>query len=209
MNDSERWDVFYKKAVDKTVWGGERADFFDEIRAKYHLTGGLLLDVGCGLGDKSLYFARYGYETIGIDISQQAINEATKRALTAKARSQFLVGDFRKIRAMPEISGKIFDVVLDILSSQFLPDQDRKEFAREISMLVKPNGYYFLETFGRKDEQDQLPDAEEWIKNIAISPEKTIEYYGDYFDILERGEKKSANREGSMVHFYVMRRKVF
>lgn len=207
MNESERWDKYYQAAGGKAVWGGTRETFFDEIIKKYNLNGGILLDIGCGVGDKSLYFAKHGYQTIGVDISPIAVSEANRKAEEAKALSRFIVGDFRKIAEFPEIVKNSYDVALDLLSSQFLIGEEKARFSEQIARLIKPGGYYFFETFAKTNPKDELLGVEEWIRGIAVSPDEVHGLYGAYFEILEKIEKKSGNREGAIVHFYVMRRK--
>ena len=44
-------------------------------------TSALVLDVACGKGRHSRYLAKLGYNTTGIDLSPQSINDANKELL--------------------------------------------------------------------------------------------------------------------------------
>ncbi|MDO8466714.1 MAG: class I SAM-dependent methyltransferase [bacterium] len=201
------WNDFYKQKKGVAVWGGERADFFLELIKKYKLSGGLLLDIGCGVGDKSIFFAKNGFETVGIDISEVAITEAREKAKSAGAKSEFFVGDFSALAKIKEIAARRYDVVLDLLSSQFLIGDEKSSFIEQLAEVQASGGYYFFETFGKESEDDPMPGVEEWIKKIAVSPQQVEVLYGSYFEILERIVHKSGNQQGASVHFYVMRRK--
>ena len=48
---------------------------------KYIEIGGNLVELGCGNGRDSLYFAKHGVHVTGIDASEVAINELQKKNL--------------------------------------------------------------------------------------------------------------------------------
>jgi SAM-dependent methyltransferase len=68
-----------------------------------------LLDLGCGAGWTSIFFARRGYEVVGIDISEDMIlhaNANKRRAGTYNV--QFLVADYEQLDFAAEFDGAVF-----------------------------------------------------------------------------------------------------
>jgi tellurite methyltransferase len=57
-----------------------------------------LVDLGCGEGRDSIYFARQGYRVTGVDISSVGVRKAERRASRLGVNARFLVGDLRTYR---------------------------------------------------------------------------------------------------------------
>ncbi|CAM9997279.1 unnamed protein product, partial [Choristocarpus tenellus] len=78
------------------------------------LPKGRALVPGCGRGYEAVAFGRYGYDSIGLDLSPTGILQAQKNLEEEKnpltGKVEFRSGDFFKFR--PEEEGK-FDVILD------------------------------------------------------------------------------------------------
>ena len=72
-------------------------------------TSALVLDVACGKGRHSRYLAKLGYNTTGVDLSPQSINDANKELLPNLA---FEVWDMRKVYKEGH-----FDLVVNLFSS--------------------------------------------------------------------------------------------
>jgi len=70
---------------------------------------GEVLDIGCGLGDNSIYFASRGHSVTGLDGSPAAIEEARRRASEAGVSVTFAVADATKLTGY---DGR-FDTVID------------------------------------------------------------------------------------------------
>ena len=70
---------------------------------------GEVLDIGCGLGDNSIYFASRGHSVTGLDGSPTAIEEARRRASEAGVSVTFAVADATKLTGY---DGR-FDTVID------------------------------------------------------------------------------------------------
>src|SRR5216683_3208430 len=51
------------------------------------------IDLGCGTGSNSLYFAERGFTVTGVDLSSKAIELARARPVTSKTHVRFLTGD--------------------------------------------------------------------------------------------------------------------
>src|SRR5882724_7528324 len=68
-----------------------------------------LLDVGCGTGWTSVFFARRGYDVVGVDISPDMIGHARERPdARALPQLQFLVSDYEDLRFTEEFDCAVF-----------------------------------------------------------------------------------------------------
>ncbi len=61
------------------------------------ISGGHILDMGCGPGWTTLFLARAGYEAVGVDISEQMIEIARQRGLQDNVAAAFVVGDMETL----------------------------------------------------------------------------------------------------------------
>ena len=59
---------------------------------------GQLVDLACGTGKISAILAKNGYSVIGMDISEDMLNQAYSNCAAAGARVTFIKGDLRKFR---------------------------------------------------------------------------------------------------------------
>ncbi len=94
-----------------------------------------VLDIGCGTGTMSFYFSGRGIDTIGIDVSKNAIEIAKRNAkkLGLSAKTKFFVADFPKSKP----SGQ-FDLIICTEVLEHLKD-DSKAIS-EIHDLLKKGG---------------------------------------------------------------------
>ena len=71
---------------------------------------GRLLDLGCGAGNMTVWFARRGYEAYGIDIAPTAIDWARERSEAQGIPARFDVGDAVRLGGYEDA---FFDFVFD------------------------------------------------------------------------------------------------
>ena len=57
----------------------QRACYFDELIHRYTKNRGILLDLACGTGSLSEEFASLGYDVIGVDSSEDMLNQAMEK----------------------------------------------------------------------------------------------------------------------------------
>jgi SAM-dependent methyltransferase len=103
----------------------------------------IVLDLGCGTGPISLFCSQNGYQTVGVDVSQTAINKACELAEELGLSSKFICGDFLNgLTSLPPVS-----VIVD---SSFLHcivfDEDRAKCLSRIYGLLEPGGIFILHT---------------------------------------------------------------
>ena len=109
----------------------ETADFFIK-----HLKGKKILDVGCGSGRDSQYFAERGLQVIGID----AVKAFIKIAKSKVPKAKFKLMDMRKL----EFLGNSFDGLWASASLLHIPKAEAKQTIEEFKRVLKPNGILFI-----------------------------------------------------------------
>jgi ubiquinone/menaquinone biosynthesis C-methylase UbiE len=93
-----------------------------------------VLDVACGSGNLAIVAAQKGADVTGIDIADNLINAAQRRAADARLDIRFDVGD---AEAMP-YDDNTFDVVMTMFGAMFAPRPDVT--ASELLRVCKPGG---------------------------------------------------------------------
>lgn len=133
-----------------------------------------ILDVGCGVADFSIMFAKMGANVTGIDISEKAIETARENAKGFPCN--FLVTSIAEMDLFPET----FDIVLSITVLQHISDEELSMSVRKIVNSLKINGFiYILETAldsprnnTIKSEYQYLYTRNEWIRIFENSGAK-------------------------------------
>lgn len=143
------------------------------------------MDVGCGRGDKAIFLAdNYDFKVWGFDVSEVAINEAGKASKSMKNRPIFFASDAKDLDKASEIKGVNFNVIIDLVATQFMSEDDKKSYFKVLeNHIIKHETFYILNTFVKDNDQDQMKGYVEWVKDIAQSPEMMKETYFKYFNI--------------------------
>jgi ubiquinone/menaquinone biosynthesis C-methylase UbiE len=103
--------------------------FFKEKRGKS-------LEVGCGRGNLSLYFANDNWETFLLDQSQSAINVAKENFSSLKLKGNFFVGDANNL----PFEDASFDIVFSVgLLEHF---ENVEKTIKEQTRILKTNGFF-------------------------------------------------------------------
>lgn len=105
-----------------------------------------VLDLACGNGRHSVYFAKQGYKVLGIDLSKYLISEAKKKLKNDypeyRNNLSFQIRDMRDIDHKGE-----FDLVVNLFSSfgYFDSDGENWKVIKSVSGSLKPNGHFFFD----------------------------------------------------------------
>lgn len=97
-----------------------------------------LLDVGCGAGQTALPAAKNGARVTGIDVAENLIDHARRRAREAGLDIRFDVGDAEDL---PYADGS-FDAVISLIGAMFASRPEH--VVRECARVLKPGGKLHL-----------------------------------------------------------------
>ncbi len=214
---------FYNLKNKVSRWPGDGLDedtlrhFSDFANIAYSLAlphGASILDVGCGSGWLSEYFARLGYRMTGVDISSALIEIAEQRVAKlpfgiddeARASCQFLVHD---IEAGP--LNQHFDAIICYDSLHHF--EDEHAVLRNLAFMLNKGGTLFvaegekppagsdteaeLHEVMEKFETLEAPFSKEYL--VALLERHGFAIVGDYTSVI--GFVDRDNVEGNAVRF--------
>lgn len=103
-----------------------------------------LLDVSIGTGGVTLPLASLGVRLSGSDLSESMLNQCAKKTAAAGIDLDLTQSDFREVAQA--LSGRQFDCVASTGNSlAYVPIADLAKALAQMDMLVKPNGYLYLD----------------------------------------------------------------
>jgi SAM-dependent methyltransferase len=107
------------------------------------------LEIGCGTGDNAIWLAQQGFQVVGVDASDIAIEKAKEKAANANAPCTFVVLDFLK----SHVEGAPFGFALDRgCFHVFDSDEDRLKFAEQVHRHLEDGGLW-LSLVGSADDE--------------------------------------------------------
>ena len=119
------------------------ADFYERLFVDYGVKPMLLLDLGCGTGSMTLELARRGYDTIGVDASEQMLSRAYERKFEAGLSDiLFLQQDMRSF----ELYGTVGAVVSTLDCVNYLTeDGDLDRCLALVHNYLDPDGVFVFD----------------------------------------------------------------
>ncbi len=147
------WAREYAKTPDRYIWGKAPSRFARELTA-FVPPGGRILDLGCGEGRDSVYFAFCGYEVTGLDISAAGLEKAERLAAERGVAVRWLC---RSMLEVP-VTGR-FDLVDSCGTIHHVPKDDRPRLFKRLKALTRGRGlnahlvFTDLRVYAEKDEE--------------------------------------------------------
>lgn len=181
MAQEKVWDKEYQRK--KLVTGGDEPQgvfvkYIKQLKKSGVKTSNLrALDLGSGTGRNSNYLATLGNTVTGIEISTNAIRIAQERATKMNLKVEYIK---ESIGNKFPFNDNVFDLVIDITSSNSLNESERLVYLNEIQRVLKSGGYFFVRAL--------LKDGDKNAQNLLkISPGKEKDtYYMEELDLTER-----------------------
>lgn len=152
---------------DRVGWDGSSQAYFERqidllpvVEGPDAPRSGRLLELGCGAGNMTLWFAARGFTAHGVDIAPTAIELARAEAARCRLLATFTVAN------VVELDGyrpEPFDFVYDGHVLHCIIGADRGRFLKHAFRLTKPGGFFLIDTMCqpvRRPEQLKGYDAE-------------------------------------------------
>lgn len=147
--DAPFWDERYREG--RTGWDiGEPAPPFVDFLARPDApTPGRVLVPGSGRGHDALYFARQGYQVLGIDIAPSAVSLAQIQA-QAENLSDKATFEERNLLTMPAEFNNAFDYSAEHTCFCAIDPALRPTYVQAVHRLLKPDGLLIAVFFAHK-----------------------------------------------------------
>lgn len=184
---STDFDEAYRSETGHLMWTDVRVPtelkaFFQEAMPEN------ALELGCGIGLFSDYFAKKGVKMTSVDFSAVAIEKARERAREGYKSPEFYVGD---VTNLEDITGP-FDIAFDVGCFHCLDLLGQKRYVSEVNRLLKAGGTHLIWAM------DTSP------RELKLSPAVVENVFGQHFELVS-AEKK--HRRLASSHWYRLLKK--
>ncbi|WP_448522507.1 class I SAM-dependent methyltransferase [Pseudothermotoga sp.] len=166
------YDEWYEKPLGR---------FVDEVETRLALElfqpkpGMYVLDVGCGTGNFSIKLAKLGVKVVGIDISEEMLKIARKKAKRFGLQIEFAKMDVYSLK----FPSDHFDGVFSMASFEFI--REPKRAFDEMMRVLKPSGLLLIGTINKDSpwgglyEQQAKQDPTSVFRYASFKTEKDLE----------------------------------
>lgn len=179
------------KGIDSSV-----QDFYRFL--KKNKIQGKVLDIGCGNGRNSVYFASKGFDVLGIDFTKAAVSIAERYAKSKKSKANFKVmnvlSDNFKFKQK-------FDIVLDCGCLHHIRRKYWKKYLKNVLESVKKGGYFYLHGFSDNShklgfvKKGQRYKLKKGHYTCFFSDEEIEKLFGKDFKIIKKSEFVALNKK--------------
>src|SRR5581483_8493541 len=162
---------------------GAHENAYDYVRAtsnlKSFINGVFILEVGCGTGNLSIDLARSGYTVVGMDSSQEMLNEA-KSKLTPDLNVKFYCQDirdldlpykFETIIVYESVFALIHTRETFLVESYLLNDEEITESLRKLKAQLKAGGRLIIDIRNPRDPGRRLKFGKDLVYRVEVEQE--------------------------------------
>ena len=207
------WDIIFQKRKEINEPDNFVKKFYE--RYKSELKNSKILDLGCGTGRHTIFFAQKGLNVYAQDKSKLALN-ILKEKIKKKYKIEIIESTIDEI----PFSNQFFDVVISTIVLHHGKIKQIKNWLKEIVRVLKPNGFLVVSILSKNDKRYTTGKEIEPNTKIGISntfdPEIPHHFFTKTeiinslkdFSILEikETERFSARNYGKFKHWDIIAR---
>ena len=184
------WAREYVRTQKTYIWGTEPTSFARHV-ASLLSPGSRVLDLGCGEGRESVFFAAAGFDVVGVDASRAGIAKARRLAEARGVRVHWLVGDMARLAYRG-----LFDLVYSCGAIHYVLRRQRTRLFPRLQSLTRPGGLHAHVVF---TDQEVYVEKGEVIDYFA--PGELAEAYASWL-ILHREEGRISCAQDGTPHYH-------
>ena len=137
MPEESWWEDRWRRGEAGWDLGGPAPPFVALLDSPAAPRPGAMAVVGCGAGHEVLLFARHGFDVVGFDFAETAIELARRNAVAAGVAASFERIDFFELARLRP--GQ-FDYVLEHAFFTAIEPRDRGRYEEVVHALLRPGG---------------------------------------------------------------------
>lgn len=180
---------FYENSYESSGFGAQRRYPNEELMRFMGRTlfsvppekrkGMRILEVGCGSGGNLWAIAREGFDAYGIDLSSEGIDLCRQMMKGWGCSATLRAGDMTDL---PYESG-FFDVVVDVFSSNCLPEIEFTRYLAGVARVLRPGGKYFSYTPSKNSDVFKETAPSDRIDPSTLNGihRPTAPFYGNFY----------------------------
>ena len=134
INNTDYWDQYYRNQICST-----QPSPFAQYVATLVEPGKTLIDLGCGNGRDSLFFAKQGMQVVAIDLSRSAIDQLNQQPVE---NARFVCGDFIASDVHQPDS---YDYAYSRFTIHAINQKQETMLLQTMFRALKPGGKFFIE----------------------------------------------------------------
>lgn len=143
----DRPDLFLKIMNQRWARTGQLVNGIVKMLDDFGIKSGRVLDLCCGNGRTSIYMAKKGFRSVGVDISKAFLDDARRKAREFRVSGlvTFLEGDVRELKEIVGPNSKPFDVIVSVWTSiGFYREKDDISIFKQARQLAREGAILFI-----------------------------------------------------------------
>ena len=135
------WAREYVRRPGEYIWGTEPSTFARSMAALLPARA-RVLDLGCGEGRDSVFFAEQGFDVSAVEVSRAGLQKAERLARTRGVTVRWIRADMGRL-----VVRESFDLVYSLGAIHYVPRRQRLRWLLRLKELTPPGRYHGFVVF--------------------------------------------------------------
>lgn len=186
------WNKYYQKTAPAGIpWNKSPDDYLVKLLRSGKLGQGTALDLGCGVGRKSILLAKKGFEVTGVDISREAIRQAKANAKQDGVKVKFFAKDATNLSFL---GNEKFNLILDWANLHGILADKQQKYVGGIARHARRNGKFVLRCFNKTGiSPNEIGFLSPMGPIMIFSKADIKKLFSKYFKIVESRETRASH----------------